>query len=877
MSTSVDILARFFGAALSQGLSGGAAAPVDANAAGSPLAARLRRHRHAAGKAPTAADLWAHGLLDHLRTERPDGICWTDVVLVLAPSDAPDAEGRSALENDLAERHAAWARSERLPLRRAARVRVLIDQDPDAPAAPSLGLSPGEFVTALSPTVHIGGGDTAPTLVIHACIPAEGDGYRELGRLHDDQLLFTAGSHWLDTFRHPSLPAPCAWVLHRKPDGTTVHQVCPSLQHLLATHAHLDPETGVNVVTLATRSGEPLLHVVLVDVEPPADMTRPRVRKVNRASSRTVVPDDVGVRALTLHERGALLQKVHFAAFMEGYDVHIGDGGTIATRMDAPRATLRVRGSDVALVAHVTGVTFDGIPVPVSAPVPLDGPIRIGVDGHDFAWRPLTDVALEGWPYLAEVRRQGGGATLPFGAHHRIGRDRRCAVRLPDEPWNGNIAWKPSVGSGAVIRSRSGEIPKSKFYIDSIMVASEHAEIDLSPVDGSVSGVRAMGSAPTCTPMLRSLARQCYTFLRRAGELRALQPREGARQPTECELLPGDEILVGNCLYEVQYAAEESAPPAAPPVLTMDVPVAFALGEKGPPPRSVLAPEEVLGAVSPLDTPEPRGVPGGARERGTPAETPAPRAHVAVPDEVATVMLATPEGPPDPLPPELPTLEGDVLTVTPQEIAAEGSGVVRLVLEGWRIGEELLVGNNAGSGAPVPEILTTPDASFLPMDGVALHGGADGVRAEVLASGEAAILIDGHEVERAEDARGARLRIVRRDANYEPLLEVGLHIVAHPESGFLLVPDDPCAAGLGVRSFPLGQWRRTRAGATPLAGYWDGGALHLREIGGPTDIVAERSKDGTWIDRPERACVLVPGERLRIGSALWRLDAGRAP
>jgi hypothetical protein len=428
-----------------------------------------------------------------------------------------------------------------------------------------------------------------------------------------------------------------------------------------------------------------------------------------------------------------------------------------------------------------------------------------------------------------------------------------------------------------VIRSRSGEIPKSKFYIDSIMVASEHAEIDLSPVDGAVSGARARGSAPTCTPMLRSLARQCYTFLRRAGELRALHPREGARQPTECELLPGDEILVGNCLYEVQYAAEESAPPIAPPVLTMDVPVAFALGEKGPPPRSVLAPEEALGAVSPLDLPEPRGVPAGTPDRGTPAAPPAPRPPVAVPDEVATVMLATPDAPPDALPPDLPPLDGDVITVTPQEVAAERAGVVRLVLEGWRIDAELLVGNHAGSAVPVPEILTTPDASFLPMDSLAVHGGADGVRAEVLASGEAVILVDGREVDRTEDARSAHLRLVRRDANYEPLLEVGLHIEASLESGFLLVPDDPFAAGLGVRSFPLGQWRRTRAGTTPLAGYWDGGALHLREIGGPTDLVADRSAEGAWIDRPERACVLVHGQRLRIGGAVWRLEAGRAP
>ena len=870
MATSVDILARFFGAVLSQGLSGGGSAPVDPAAAGSPLAARIRRHRRdgGGGVGMDANAVWTHGLREHLRAERPDGICWTDVVVVLAHADDPGPTLRQAMESDLAERHAAWARAERLPLRRAARVRVLIDGLAPHGDGPRLGLASGDFVTALSPSVHLAGTDTTATMIVHACLPSEGSEYREIGRLHDDQLLFTVGNHWLDTFRHESIAEPCAWIVHRKADGTTVHQVCPALQHLLATHAHLDPASGVNVVTLATRAGEPLLHVVLVDVEPPADLTRPRVRKVSRAAARTVVPDDVGVRALTLHERGALLQKVHFGAFMDGYDVHIGEGGTISTRMDAPHATLQVRGTSVALVARVAGVTFDGIPVPVGAPVPLDGPITIGVDGHALGWQPLTDVTADGWPYLAEVRRPGGGATLPFGGHHRIGRDRRCAVRLPDEPWNGNIAWKSSVGSGAVIRSRSGDIPKSKFYIDSIMVASEHAEIDLSLPDGAVSGIHAAdptkGALRATAPVLRSLARQCYTYLRRGGEVLTLYPRDGARSPTEQELLPGDELLVGNCLYEVQYAAADSPLSGAPPILTLDVPFAHALGDRGgAPPRPPLAATERV--PNGLDAVEPR-----AGLRPDP-----PRARASV-EEIATVMLG--EGAPtDLVPPPLPPLEGDVLAISPHEAAAERVGAIRLVLQGWSVGAELHVGNHLGSGAAIPEIATAPDASFLPTDSLVLHADADGVRAEVLALGEASILVDGVEVERTEDARTATLRIVRRDASYEPLLEVELRLAPDPAvtGGTLLVPSDPFATGLGVRAFPYGQWRRTRAGATALAGYWDGARLHLREIGeGTVPVATAHGTDTPWVDAAEDSVTLAPGDRVRLAQAVWRLDVG---
>ena len=216
--------------------------------------------------------------------------------------------------------------------------------------------------------------------------------------------------------------------------------------------------------------------------------------------NRTVVPGAVSTRTLTLHERGALLQRVHFATFMEGYDVYIGAGGRIATQMDAPLATLQVRHNRVALAIWGEGVRIDGAPAVAGQMAQLGAEVTLDVDGHTLVYRDLSGVTLEGWPYLGELRRPGAGSYLEFGAAHRIGRDRRCQVRLPDEPHNDNIAWLPQAGSGGTIRSRNGEIPKSRFYTDSIMVASEHAEIDL-----------------TDEPVLRSLARHCYTFVRRDG------------------------------------------------------------------------------------------------------------------------------------------------------------------------------------------------------------------------------------------------------------------------------------------------------------------------------------------------------------------------
>ena len=63
--------------------------------------------------------------------------------------------------------------------------------------------------------------------------------------------------------------------------------------------------------------------------------------------------------------------------------------------------------------------------------------------------------------------------------------------------------WKPEVGDGATIMMRTGDVPKSRFYTDSIMVASEHAMIVFEDEQ----------------PMLKCNARHCFTFIRRDGDI----------------------------------------------------------------------------------------------------------------------------------------------------------------------------------------------------------------------------------------------------------------------------------------------------------------------------------------------------------------------
>ncbi|MEC8424326.1 MAG: hypothetical protein VX000_11160, partial [Myxococcota bacterium] len=213
-------------------------------------------------------------------------------------------------------------------------------------------------------------------------------------------------------------------------------------------------------------------------------------------------------------------------------------------------------------------------------------------------------------------------------------------MRLPDEPHNDNIIWRRELREGGTIRSRNGEIPKSRFNIDSIMVASEHAEVDL-------------GDAPR----LRSLARDCYSFIRRGDVVLPLHPCRKQTGPLERSLEPGDEILVGNCVFRISWGEQRpaevaarltaseladamdvtaAAPDAGPGAASddglaaaapSDLPVAAGLGEHGsaPPPqpyRSSVA--SMLGisndTFSAVDAPTtPGGARGGLGLPGTPS------------------------------------------------------------------------------------------------------------------------------------------------------------------------------------------------------------------------------------------------------------------
>ena len=598
-----DWISNLFGGGSAKGLSGTEGEPLDAS---SYYAARLRKHKTQGDLVDDPYLLWSGGLKAHLAARAEDGATdFTDVLIVVNEQDwsrtfqrvsepFSDTVGRL-----LAQEFEAFSQAGGLEMpyaSRGARFRVLQDGGAEM-AGEDYGLEAGEFLTGLIPNTYAGATPgSRPVIAVHLNLPDVWEGYREVGRLHSDQVSFTLGNHWLDNFSHFTLQEPALYRLQQYLDGNFVHIIDPDLQDRYSVVSN--DEGGANVLSITDTNREAVAHLVLALLDsmvpdapdmpasdpvvaepqpsspsPAIDMPAPPASKPSDSlltlghGSKTIVPESVQERIFTLRERGALLQKVHFRKFMQGYDVYVGSNGALSTALLDRAATFQVRKDQVALVVHKPDVLVDGRSARLEAPIPLHGSTRLQVGPHELQYNDLSaSRSTSGWPYLGEILRPASSTHMVFGGVYKIGRDRRCKVQLPDEPQNDNIAWLPDLAHGATIRARSGEIPKSRFYTDSIMVASEHAEVDLSG-----------------EPKVTSVARHCYSYVRRGDEVIALVPSKQQGQ-RDTELRSGDDLMIGNCLFQVSFAPEDAgeALPAAPP----------------PPPPPKLTPESLAKAVS---------------------------------------------------------------------------------------------------------------------------------------------------------------------------------------------------------------------------------------------------------------------------------------
>ncbi|MCB9742542.1 MAG: hypothetical protein H6740_08085 [Alphaproteobacteria bacterium] len=1004
------------------------------------------------------------GLREHLLSQQTDGPAnFTDILVVVNEADYRRTLMQVAepwtdtAARVLTQEFEAFSRQEAFQLpfaSRGIRFRVIRDGGVEM-GNHSMGLIKGEYVTGLLPNLYTGPIRTSrPILAFHLALPGAWDGYQEVGRMYSDQVQFTLGNHWLDSAAHPLLREPALYLVQQYLDGSLDPRINPDLRDRYSVTSQ--QTDGVDVQTISSREDGAVIAYLVValmdsyvsdapadeDVEalqsgphpvepaaerpapasmnlgyssqrtpeparpaplplkaadtdvpeleldpatrpPPGERPKAAGRSISNLGQKTIVPDAGQEQIFTLKERGALLQKVHFRKFMQGYDVYISQAGTVSTHAREPAATLQVREDKVTLVVHRPEVTVNGAKVTLDQPMPLYDRTLLMVGPHSLEYNDLTRVRSEGWPYLGEILRPAGSTHMVFGGRYRIGRDRRCKVQLPDEPHNENIVWLDGASTGTTIRARSGEIPKSRFYTDSIMVASEHAEVDLR--DGKAA--------------VNAIARHCFTYVRRDDQILPLYPtKQGGDGRVEFE--DGDELLVGNCLFKVDFgsvgAAPSTAPAPAPPKrLTadslaravefdsdfgelseayethegppprqatarerlgklvagpfdelptstepatvppdddrddeptepvdardialdlalsarghrpflddeVDLPPAHGLGERGPAPSPPKIPrgfDSLLGELPQIRTPGPK--------RGEPAPSPEPASPLPPPQrsvgfDVGGIDQLAPPEPPELGPtfaerPDFPTEdpfdedEDEIIAIVNEERwQMELARPARLLLLGWAISGEAVVGNYRECAVVVPESRSEPHQLFHAHEYFKVKVRSNRGKAQLLDPEEARLRVDGDEKRTTLEIDKVEFEIIRRDADGDEDFSIILRIdpdreLPDPRARLLSIDhSDRIAQALFTVGFPQGAKRKVRLGPVRCYGTYADGRLtlsdYLRSYRQPDGSFLPffiRKSDGVFRTAPEdgREVVIEPGDQVLVERSLYEFSA----
>ncbi len=945
-----------------RGLSGGVGSAVALDDRNSFYNFRLRRHYTDEEIASAPERVWftnddpeaRTGLGPHIAEALAEGQRFSDVLVILSEDDWYEVES----DPSLAERIIGKARSSYEAFLAKAGVPHtsrplgvwLVGDGTEAIGGQSFGLVEGEFITGITPNLYRQPGPGSEAIIsVLAYLPGHTDDYEEVGRLYDDQVVFTIGNHWLDNFRNPLLREAALYRIQREDDGAFFHIINPDLQdryQLTSTD-----QDGESVITLATWSGEPLAYLVLAVIEAPIEMPSHGIEllpleieegpepssitgsepelfapmalepapmpasSLRGPGSKTIIPDAQTERIFTLQERGALLQKVHFSGFMLGYDVYLGPRGELGTVVHQPAASFQVRKSTVSMLANADNVSMNGEPIPRGESRLIEGDSVIQVGNQRLEYRDLRGVPIEGWPYVGEIRRPAASTYMLWGKEYSIGRSRDCRVVLPDEPRNDNIVWKPKVVEGAVIKSKTGDIAKSRFYTDSIMVASDHAAIDLTHG----------GPEVVCH------ARNCYTFVRRNEDVLTLFPTESGEGPVRLPLEPGDEVMVGNCLFHVGFAPtgelagatgsvpslhRENREPAAPARSATDSLVdAISAPDFGnePPPVRFEAPstrrsgtlpdvedELSLAPVPAVERPLDDARSSGSRPRPdtddlAPDDAPAPPsmskrpAAPAPPQPAKAAPAPAPKAAPAPTPAPAPApvaaVLGGVAIVDDRDAQFELGRPARLVLVGWAINGTVTLGNHAGTDLVLPENRIEAGQTFIARSYLTLKIRGRRSSAEDVSASE--IRVDGGAPSASYDSlEGRTISVIRRDADGEEDFCVDLRVLddaSLPDPRARLVSLDtgePLAVALTARGFPVRAPRTLTLGSLTVTVTFDGSRLVLddyldtyRSGGGFRPFFVAHGQ-GRFTTAPEdgASIELSPGDRIVVDGAVYRFD-----
>ena len=788
------------------------------------------------------------------------------------------------------------------------RIYVVPDGDPELMKGHRLGLAEGEWVTGTVPNFHHPATDSDVDLAIYVAL-GEGD-FQEVGHLHTDQLLFTVGNHWLDNFRSPEVPGAALYQLYRNPRGGFVQVVNPDLSNDF-TIEHSTGDEAADVITVKSKQRGVVARIVLavrdktLELPPGVGSKASEPTDAGKASGSTgdslslrpvplptaatpsgaaasptiygqltIVPDVMEETYVTLVETGALLQRIHFSKVMEGYDVYLSTTGHLSTTPGKSMAIFQVRGQMIQLQVEMPGVTVNGSEIPAGARVEMSGTAKIAAAGHEVELRTLTHVKAPGWPYLAEIRRTGATTHLGIGSVNRIGRAKNCRIRLPDQHHNENIAWRG--GSGARVQARSGEVERSRFHTDSIMVASEHAEVNLQG-----------------RPLLKSMARHCYSYVRRGDHIVTLHPTARDPGPREEEIQHGDEILIGNCLFTVRAEASSDlsasmlSEAAAPQEDVLPLPALPNPPRKQEPsPALSISEAPTVGKQGDEEAP-PRSPPPSPRFANT-----KPMAEAPEPGPVAPKPK---EGEPEPAPTTPSASNTDpgtaavVVWVDEEDLETHLAQPAHVIHLGWMVAGTSVLGNHMNADLILPELRMEErqQGSAKEYARLVVKGRRGSIT--LLDTGETNLRVGEEDATETDTLEDIHLEVLRRDADGEVDFTVGMHLeivlgLPNPRGRLLLVDrEDPLCAAMLTQGVPeertgalhLGHMRcraKLSDGVVVLEDYMES---RQTDYGGLLPFyMAKEGASFVTVPRSGQPLSLASGDRLLVGGALYRITVG---
>lgn len=437
-----------------------------------------------------------------------------NITIVYNTYDLPDsiAEWRKETKTQINKKIITFIEGRGIKTPFSPEVTILID----GTDTPSQKLQTNEFLTIITPhIIH----KTQSKPIFHVYF-TENNKKQLLGYYFEGQQSLTIGNHWLDTYTVPSLPTVLFYHLKRTSDGFE-HIQNSKLQML---KKEIDQSTNI---VFFDASGTEKFSISLTPYQPPTPSPHPEVKTFHPPESK--VEQKPKSKQFHIVMRGLLLQKIHFSKFIEGYYVYIEKTGELSFYSNNPVGQFWVSNHKIEFTANRINFKINGEPIQPKETILLTEETKIEYHRLLFQFYDHRQKDIENWPYLAEISYRGRKIPLKSGNLHLIGRQPNCSVNLPSSKKNDNIKWLPQFEELPSIPTRNGMVPKSSFSSDTILVASQHAKIDLRANFQSI----------------QNISKNCFVFLYTNNSYKQLHPKS---QPHP--FLHHDRIYLGNHVFE---------------------------------------------------------------------------------------------------------------------------------------------------------------------------------------------------------------------------------------------------------------------------------------------------------------------------------------